>query len=128
MNGHDYDVLIVGGGVAGLACASLLRNLLRGRREPLRIAVLEARAPRQPAADAGPGLRVFAIAPAGRAILEACGGWNGLPPGMAAPYERMRVWQAGSTPFGAGSGTAGEEGGEDPARLLGHGVGLKFRG
>ncbi len=46
---------------------------------------------------------MFAIAPAGRAILEACGGWNTLPPGMAAPYERMRVWQAGSTPFGAGS-------------------------
>jgi ubiquinone biosynthesis UbiH/UbiF/VisC/COQ6 family hydroxylase len=100
---RDYDVLIVGGGVAGLACAGLLRKYLRGRQEPVRIGVLEARAPRPPAAEAGPGLRVLAIAPAGRAILEACGGWSNLPPGMAAPYERMRVWQAGSTPFGAGS-------------------------
>lgn len=122
MNGPDYDVLIVGGGVAGLACASLLRNLLRGRREPLRIAVLEARAPRPPAADAGPGLRVFAIAPAGRAILEACGGWNGLPPGMASPYERMRVWQSGSTPFGAGSigFDAAESGGSDLGHIVDH--------
>jgi 2-octaprenyl-3-methyl-6-methoxy-1,4-benzoquinol hydroxylase/2-octaprenylphenol hydroxylase len=118
VTGHDYDVLIIGGGVAGLACASLLRNFLHARREPLRIGVLEARAPRPPAADAGPGLRVFAIATAGRAILEACGGWSTLPPGMAAPYERMRVWQAGSTPFGAGS--IGFDAADSGAPELGH--------
>ncbi|MBL8200527.1 MAG: FAD-dependent monooxygenase [Chromatiales bacterium] len=118
MTAHDYDVLIIGGGVTGLACAGLLRNFLRPRREPLRIGVLEARAPRRPAADAGPGLRVFAIAPAGRAILEACGAWDTLPPGMAAPYERMRVWQADSTPFGPGS--IGFDAADSGAPGLGH--------
>jgi ubiquinone biosynthesis UbiH/UbiF/VisC/COQ6 family hydroxylase len=46
---------------------------------------------------------VFAIAPAGHAILEASGAWQTLPAGRAAPFERMRVWQSESTPFGAGS-------------------------
>ena len=99
----DCDVLIVGGGVVGLACACLLRRLLRARRTPVRICVLEAQPPRPLDAAAGTGLRVFAIAPAGRAILEASGAWQTLPAGRAAAFERMRVWQSASTPFGAGS-------------------------
>lgn len=118
MSGHDYDVLIVGGGVAGLACAGMLRHFLGDRQALLRIGVLEAQAPRPLAADGEAGLRVFAIAPAGRAILEACGAWGTLPPGRAAPYERMRVWQADSTPFGAGS--IGFDAADTGLRELGH--------
>ncbi len=103
MTKYDYDVLIVGGGVAGLACACLLRKVLRNRRPAVRIGVIESEAPRPLAADAETGLRVLAIAPATRAILEACGAWQLLPAERAAPYERMRVWQSASTASGTGS-------------------------
>ncbi len=103
MTSHDYDVLIIGGGVAGLACACLLRKFLHSRRPAVRIGVIESQAPRPVAADAETGLRVLAIAPATRAILEACGAWQLLPAGRAAPYESMRVWQSDSTVSGFGS-------------------------
>jgi len=99
----DFDVLVVGGGVTGLVCASLLRKFLGGDRPRLRIAVLEAQAPRPLAADADTDLRVVAIAPAARGILQAAGAWQALPPGRMAAFERLRVWQATSTPFGSGS-------------------------
>jgi ubiquinone biosynthesis UbiH/UbiF/VisC/COQ6 family hydroxylase len=100
---HDFDVLIVGGGVAGLACAGLLGKIPGNHRKALRIGILEAHAPRPLAAGAETDLRVFAISPAGRGILEASGVWQTLPSGRVAPYDRMRVWQTDSTPFGAGS-------------------------
>lgn len=103
MTDDDYDVLIVGGGIAGLAFACLLRKLMHGGRSPVRIGVVESQAPRPLPADADAGLRVFAIAPAAREILMACGAWQSLPPGRAAPYERMRVWQSQSTAHGPGS-------------------------
>lgn len=103
MTDNDYDVLIVGGGIAGLAFACLLRKLSQGGHSPVRIGVVESHAPRPLAADADTGLRVFAIAPAARKILMACGAWQSLPPGRAAPYERMRVWQSQSTAQGPGS-------------------------
>lgn len=115
---HDFDVLIVGGGVTGLVCASLLSSLLASHRPRLRIGVLEAQSPRLLAADADTDLRVVAIAPAGRGILAAAGAWQVLPPGRRAAFERMRVWQAGSTPFGSGS--LGFDAADSGAPELGH--------
>ncbi len=103
MTQHDFDVLVVGGGVTGLVFASLLAKFLGTHRPRLRIGILEAQAPRPLPAGADTDLRVVAIAPAGRAILQASGAWQALPPGRMAAYERMRVWQTGSTPFGSGS-------------------------
>ena len=103
MTAPDFDVLVIGGGVAGLACAELLRQAVADRHPAVRIGLLEAHPPGAPAPDAAPGLRVFAIAPAARAILDTCGVWQNLPPSRVGAYERMRVWQADSSPFGAGS-------------------------
>ena len=103
MTAPEFDVLIIGGGVAGLACAELLRQSVGDCRPAIRIGVLESQPPHTPAHDAPTGLRVFAIAPAAREILTTCGAWQHLPPSRAAAYERMRVWQADSAPFGAGS-------------------------
>ncbi len=96
----DCDVLFIGGGIAGLACATLLDSLTRHR---LRIGIVETRAPVPLPADAEAGLRVFAIAPGARAVLERAGAWSRLPPARAGAYERMRIWSSAGALSGSGS-------------------------
>jgi 2-octaprenylphenol hydroxylase len=115
---HDFDVLVIGGGISGLAFAGLLRKIAGEHCPALRIGVVETQVPLPLAADAGTGLRVFAIAPAAREILEACGAWQLMPAGRAAPYERMRVWQADSAM--AGSGSIGFDAADTGIPELGH--------
>lgn len=103
MSSHETDVLVIGGGIAGLAFAAALLTLLQAGRAGLRVAVLEARAPAELPPDAAAGLRVFAISPGGQAVLSDCEAWSSLPVNRVAPCERMRVWQAGSAPSGRGS-------------------------
>ena len=103
MTAQNYDVLIIGGGVTGLVCASLLRRFLRGKAPVLRIGVLDAAAPAPLAADGEIGLRVFAIGPSGHKILTASGTWPMLKVDRLESFECLRVWQSDSTPFGTGS-------------------------
>lgn len=79
---NDFDILIVGGGLAGagLACA------LRGSR--YRVGLVEQNPP-QPIA--GWDARVYAISPANVDFLRRCGAWEHLPRGMVTPVERMDV-------------------------------------
>lgn len=102
MSARELDVLVLGGGPVGLAFALLLAQSLPARAGAgPRIGVLEQRPPRAPAGDIG--LRVVAISPASRAILERCGGWEALDPARCFPCERMTVWEAGGAPGGARS-------------------------
>ena len=83
-----YDVVIIGGGMVG---ATLAVALARGG---LRVAVVEARAPRpfDPAQDYD--LRVSALSPASRHVLEHLDAWPAIEAMRASPYGQMYVWDA----------------------------------
>lgn len=111
----DCDVLFVGGGIVGLACASLLDRLTQHRYS---IGIVETKAPAALAADAEAGLRVLAIAPGARQVLEAAGAWSRLPRERACAYERMRIFGPASSPDGPGS--IGFDAAEQGLEALGH--------
>ncbi len=82
-----HDVVVVGGGVVGAACALALAQ------EGLDTCLVEARRP--PAwSREKPDLRVYAIAPDNAALLEAVGAWPVVRRARAHPYRRMHVWDA----------------------------------
>ncbi|MDB5799629.1 MAG: ubiquinone biosynthesis protein UbiH [Rhodocyclales bacterium] len=79
---NEFDVLIVGGGLAGasLACA------LRGSR--YRVALIDRAAPR---VAENWDARVYAIAPACVDFLRRCGAWEHLPHDRVQRIERMAI-------------------------------------
>jgi 2-octaprenylphenol hydroxylase len=96
----DFDVLVVGGGMAGLVFAGLLDEGLRANGREGRIGLLESRPPVAVPGDAPLDLRVSAVAPASREILTAMGAWQALPESRLGVYRRMRVWQEAGQAFG----------------------------
>ena len=90
----DFEIAIVGGGIVGLTFARLLAAGLERIGSPQRIVLLETHPPETAPPDADVDLRVSAIAPASRAILQNMGVWDQLPATRISPYERMCVWQA----------------------------------
>lgn len=89
---HRYDVIINGGGMTGLALACAVGQ--QGKK----VAVLEAGP--QPAEfdpDSEPDLRVVALNRASQALLDNLGAWRHLQRRRVSPYQRMHVWDAGST-------------------------------
>lgn len=78
----DFDILIVGGGLAGvsLACA------LRGSR--FRVGLIERQAP---ALAEGWDARIYAVSPANVQFLTRCGAWEHLPASRLTAVERMEV-------------------------------------
>jgi ubiquinone biosynthesis UbiH/UbiF/VisC/COQ6 family hydroxylase len=78
----QFDVVIVGGGLAGASLAAALRT------SRLKLAVVEHRAP-QPLPGWDP--RVYAVSPANAAFLERIGAWAHLDMSRVCPVYEMAV-------------------------------------
>jgi len=78
----DYDLIIVGGGLAGLSLAVALR------KSRLKIALIEERPPKRPE---GWDVRVYAISPANVRFLDEIGIWRHLDLARVQPVRRMSV-------------------------------------
>ncbi len=82
------DIVIVGGGMVGLALAGLLA------KADCRIVVLEKTAPTfDPNRISN---RVSAINAASQAMLSEIGAWQRLPLSALSPYQQMDVWEKDS--------------------------------
>ncbi len=85
---RDYDVLIAGAGLVGLALAPALAEL------GLRVALADRARVALPVTtgdDAHWDTRVYAISPGSATFLRAIGAWQALPPERIAPIEAMEV-------------------------------------
>lgn len=79
---HHFDLIIVGGGLAGASLAVALRD------SRLRIALVESRPPQRPE---GWDARIYAISPVNAAFLDGIGVWKHLDPGRVTPIRSMQV-------------------------------------
>ncbi len=97
--GRAFDIVIVGGGMVGLAMtASLLRQQAA---KDLRIALVDAQKPqKQYFSRDGIGNfdpRVSALTTASRGLFESLGLWETHMQAAACPYQDMYVWDAEGT-------------------------------
>lgn len=83
---QSFDLVIVGGGLAGASLAVALRN------SRLKIALVENQPPRRPA---GWDVRVYAVSPANAAFLESIGVWKHLERERLEPVRAMQIFGDG---------------------------------
>jgi len=102
---RDYDVLIAGAGLVGLALAPALAEL------GLRVALADrmpVAMPALPEGDADWDPRVYAISPGSAAFLRSVGAWQALAPERISPIESMRVAGDGGASLGFSAYDLGE--------------------
>lgn len=80
---QQFDLIIVGGGLAGASLAMALRD------SRLRIALVESQVPARPE---GWDARIYAISPANAEFLEAIGAWKHFDVDRMAPIRGMQVF------------------------------------
>ena len=80
----DFDVVIIGGGLAGAGLAAALAE------SGLKLALIERKAPPSPGPDWDS--RVYALTPASTAFLDRIGAWRRLEAGRVTPIYDMRVF------------------------------------
>jgi len=95
---HDFDVVIVGGGMAGAGTAALLAA--EPGTSALRVALVESRPASPPASDEPLDLRVSALSRTSQRLLERTGAWPAVA-ARAAAYQRMVVWEERTDPGGS---------------------------
>jgi 2-octaprenylphenol hydroxylase len=96
---RDFDVVVVGGGLAGACAAALL--VRHAGLAPERVALLSEESPPARAGQDPPDLRVVAISRASERVLRAAGAWPLLDVQRLCAYERMRVWHETTAPSGS---------------------------
>ncbi len=87
---RDFDVVVVGGAMAGAGAAALLAAT--PATAGLRIALVEPRPATAPAAGAPLDIRVSALSRASQQLLERTGAWAAVA-ARAAAYRRMVIWE-----------------------------------
>jgi len=95
---QQYDIVIVGGGMTGLAMAALLAHSRIARS--LRVSLVDVAARPRFDAAADVGLRVSAINAGSSAILDTVAAWQPVLATRACAYEHMRVWDGADEPDG----------------------------
>ena len=94
MSTAEHDILIVGGGMVGLTCATLLAQYGEDTGRSFSIGIVETSPPAPVPPNADIELRVSALSRISRTILQFSGIWPAIAATRISPYRRMCVWQA----------------------------------
>jgi len=100
---HEYDVIIVGGGMVGATLAAAL-----SQQTSLNIALIEAYQPAALTEQDQPDLRVSAINRASETLFKNLGIWQNLMAKRISSFTDMHVWETSSSSLHFDSADIGE--------------------